>query len=106
VVAIHKLLPAPVAEMVTKLEQTHGRKVIIYTPSTFANENLGPQQSGRHLFITDFTKRSSLALQLAIPKWLSDYKFWHFAESVVDEDLLRGLNIVAFNGSAEQLSSL
>jgi lysozyme len=97
---------ARVSEMASKLEQSYKRKVIIYTAASFAGQNLGPQESGQYLFIADFSRQAGAALKPAIPKWWADYTFWHLAESVSDDDVLKGYDIIGFKGNSEQLNGL
>jgi lysozyme len=95
-----------VAEMASKLQQSYKRKVIVYTTLSFGNEYLSPKDSTAYLFIADLSRRAGDAQKPSIPKWWTEYTFWHLAESVSDDDVLKGYDIVGFNGKPEQLAGL
>jgi GH25 family lysozyme M1 (1,4-beta-N-acetylmuramidase) len=97
---------ARVADFASKLEQSHKRKIIIYAGAPFADAHLGPQEANQYLFIADFRASSRSASKPVLPKWWTDYQFWDLAESVSDDDLLRGYEVVGFKGNIEQLNAL
>jgi lysozyme len=99
-------IPADYASRVehfaTQLEQRFGVKPIIYAPSSFANEHLNQGLAQFPLFVAQFGSRT----KPTVPKWWKDYSFWHLAEGVNDDPVLRAYDIVAFKGQAADLAEL
>ena len=84
------------------LQQRFGVKPVIYAGSSFATQHLDERESQYPLFIAQFGGRATPT----VPKWWKDYLFWHLAEGVNDDPLLRGYDIVAFKGQSADLAAL
>lgn len=109
-----KQIPADYADKVDQLaqelEKQFGRKPIIYTTTTFANLHFDQRESRYPLFVAQFSvpsvTGSSEAPRPRVPKWWSEYQFWHVAAGVVDDAVLRQYDIVAFKGTLADLAIL
>jgi GH25 family lysozyme M1 (1,4-beta-N-acetylmuramidase) len=101
-----KTAPADYASRVelfaTQLEARFGVKPLIYTFSSFANQHLDQRLARFPLFVAQFGSRTTPV----VPKWWKDYLFWHLAEGVNDDPLLRAYDIVAFKGPAGDFAAL
>jgi lysozyme len=91
-----------VERLATQLHQRFGVKPIIYTATSFAIQHLDQRVSAFPLFVAQFGSRAAPA----VPKWWTDYVFWHLAEGVNDDPALRGYDIVAFKGQVTDLAAL
>lgn len=94
-----------IARFAGKIEQNFHVKPVIYAGSAFADTSLDQSVAKYPLFIANFgsaVERGSPTL----PKWWTDYLFWHVAPGVADDPALRAYDIIAFKGSPANLASL
>lgn len=96
---------ARVARFAQKIEESFRIRPVIYTVAAFANGSLNESVAKYPLFIANFGAAADRG-RPTLPKWWTNYLFWHVAASVADDPVLRAYDIIAFMGTEASLASL